>query len=212
METPAAHTLRKAERLCGKKDISRLFSEGKWGVGAHLRYCWVIRAEGSPAPRNDGGGICSACSAAAQDMTPDSVRREGDASPNRLLVSVPKRYFKRAVKRNLLKRRMREAYRLQKELLGCRGVDFLLSWTSKEVGDWETVRDEVATALTRISKAVAKQRAMSDGNAAQPAKGRLTEAGADGASHLSTERVPACPEDSNAKQRIGLCAETDSAE
>ena len=158
METPAAHTLRKAERLCGKKDISRLFSEGKWGVGAHLRYCWVIRAEGSPAPRNDGGGLCSTCSAASRGTTPKAACEEGGIAPNRLLVSVPKRYFKRAVKRNLLKRRMREAYRLQKELLGCSGVDFLLSWTSKEVGDWEMVRDEVATALTRISKAVAKQR------------------------------------------------------
>ena len=31
---------------------------------------------------------------------------------NRLMVAVPKKYFKRAVRRNLLKRRLREAYRL----------------------------------------------------------------------------------------------------
>ena len=131
MATPAAHTLRKTERLCGKKDISTLFSKGKWGATAHLRYCWASRCGDSAASR--------------------------DTIPNRLLVSVSKRYFKRAVKRNLLKRRMREAYRLQKELLDCQGVDFLLSWTSKEVGDWTTVREEVAEALTRIGKAVAKQ-------------------------------------------------------
>ena len=132
MATPAAHTLRKTERLCGKKDISTLFSKGKWGATAHLRYCWASRCGDSAASR--------------------------DTIPNRLLVSVSKRYFKRAVKRNLLKRRMREAYRLQKELLDCEGVDFLLSWTSKEVGDWTTVREEVAEALTRIDKAVARQR------------------------------------------------------
>ncbi len=132
MATPAAHTLRKTERLCGKKDISTLFSKGKWGATAHLRYCWASRCGDSAASR--------------------------DTIPNRLLVSVSKRYFKRAVKRNLLKRRMREAYRLQKELLDCQGVDFLLSWTSKEVGDWTTVREEVAEALTRIDKAVARQR------------------------------------------------------
>lgn len=132
MATPAAHTLRKTERLCGKKDISTLFSKGKWGATAHLRYCWASRCGESAASR--------------------------DTIPNRLLVSVSKRYFKRAVKRNLLKRRMREAYRLQKELLDCQGVDFLLSWTSKEVGDWTTVREEVAEALTRIDKAVARQR------------------------------------------------------
>ena len=132
MATPAAHTLRKTERLCGKKDIATLFSKGKWGATAHLRYCWASRCGDSAASR--------------------------DTIPNRLLVSVSKRYFKRAVKRNLLKRRMREAYRLQKELLDCQGVDFLLSWTSKEVGDWTTVREEVAEALTRIGKAVARQR------------------------------------------------------
>ena len=37
----------------------------------------------------------------------------GGAEFNRLIVSVSKRSFKRAVKRNLLKRRMREAYRTQ---------------------------------------------------------------------------------------------------
>ena len=81
----------------------------------------------------------------------------GDGQPSRMLVSVPKRYFKRAVRRNLLKRRMREAYRTQKALLGCDGVDFMLAWSSKECGDWLTVRDEVAAALTRIGKA-ARQR------------------------------------------------------
>ena len=80
-----------------------------------------------------------------------------DGQPSRMLVSVPKRYFKRAVRRNLLKRRMREAYRTQKALLGCDGVDFMLAWSSKECGDWLTVRDEVAAALTRIGKA-ARQR------------------------------------------------------
>ncbi len=144
MATPAAHTLRKTERLCGKKDISTLFSKGKWGATAHLRYCWTHRNGDSAA--------------------------SSDTVPNRLLVSVSKRYFKRAVKRNLLKRRMREAYRLQKELLDCQGVDFLLSWTSKEVGDWTTVREEVAEALTRIDKAVARQRgALSSADGAKSA-------------------------------------------
>ena len=157
MATPAAHTLRKTERLCGKKDIATLFSKGKWGATAHLRYCWASRCGDSAASR--------------------------DTIPNRLLVSVSKRYFKRAVKRNLLKRRMREAYRLQKELLDCEGVDFLLSWTSKEVGDWTTVREEVAEALTRIDKAVARQRgavSSADGakSAAEQPSGEPDEAAA----------------------------------
>lgn len=40
--------------------------------------------------------------------------KKQDDMPVKLLVSVPKKRFKRAVKRNLLKRRMREAYRLNK--------------------------------------------------------------------------------------------------
>ena len=175
MAAPAAHTLRKSERLCGRKDISRLFSDGRWGVAGHIRYCWAARAEGYAASK-EGGRICNAGPEASHGTVPDSASGEDGFVQNRLLVSVSKRFFKRAVKRNLLKRRMREAYRLQKELLECSGVDFLLSWSSKEIGDWETVRGEVATALIRITRAVAKQRAESDGHAAQPAPGGLEEA------------------------------------
>ena len=69
---------------------------------------------------------------------------------SRLMVSVPKRYFKRAVKRNLLKRRMREAFRLQKELLGP-GVDILINYNAQEIADFETIRTEVASVLGRIA-------------------------------------------------------------
>lgn len=72
--------------------------------------------------------------------------------PNRVLVTVPKKHFKRAVKRNLLKRRMREAYRLQKSLLSASGVDFMLQYNSDEVAEFSVLREEVAAILCRISK------------------------------------------------------------
>ena len=58
--------------------------------------------------------------------------RDNGLAFSRILISVPKRNFKRAVKRNLLKRRIRESYRLQKELFGP-GLDILFIYTPKEV-------------------------------------------------------------------------------
>ena len=69
---------------------------------------------------------------------------------NRIMVSVPKKFFKRAVKRNLLKRRMREAYRLQKELLTATGIDLLLTYSHPEVADFATIYAEVTDILSRI--------------------------------------------------------------
>ncbi len=69
---------------------------------------------------------------------------------NRIMVSVPKKFFKRAVKRNLLKRRMREAYRLQKELLTATGIDLLLTYSHPEVADFATIYAEVTDILGRI--------------------------------------------------------------
>jgi ribonuclease P protein component len=42
---------------------------------------------------------------------------EVNSFPSRFAISVPKRRFKRAVKRNLLKRRTREAFRINKQIL-----------------------------------------------------------------------------------------------
>ena len=75
-----------------------------------------------------------------------------DSGRNRLMVSVPKKFFKRAVKRNLLKRRLREAYRLQKELLTASGIDLLLSYSHPEIADFATLIAEVTDILNRITR------------------------------------------------------------
>ena len=77
-----------------------------------------------------------------------------DTGLNRLMVSVPKKFFKRAVKRNLLKRRLREAYRLQKELLDATGIDLMLAYSHPEIADFATLRAEVADILQRISSSL----------------------------------------------------------
>ena len=76
------------------------------------------------------------------------LKRDDDA-PSRIVVSVPKRNFKRAVKRNLLKRRLRESYRLQKDLLGP-GVDILFVYLSREV----LTSGEIFADMTAVLKEV----------------------------------------------------------
>ena len=72
--------------------------------------------------------------------------------PSRIVVSVPKRSFKRAVKRNLLKRRIRESYRRQKSLLT--GTwDLLIVYTSREVLPYETIFADMTEMLCKMESA-----------------------------------------------------------
>lgn len=117
-------TLTKDERLSGKTAVGDLMKKGRWGYCGCLKYCWYC-----PEPK-DG------------------------ASPagHRIMVSVPKRSFKRAVKRNLLKRRLRESYRTQKELLACgKDVDILFFYNSAEVLDYSVISADVASILTTLN-------------------------------------------------------------
>ena len=83
------------------------------------------------------------------------VREEGGC--NRIMVSVPKKMFKRAVKRNLLKRRIREAYRVRKSLLvHSSGIDVIFIYNSQEVLCLEEISTLVETALKHIAKKTAK--------------------------------------------------------
>ena len=78
-----------------------------------------------------------------------------DDAPARIVVSVPKRYFKRAVKRNLLKRRIRESYRRQKDLLGP-GLDVLFVYSSAEVLPYEAIYADMTALLTRCAQSACR--------------------------------------------------------
>ena len=69
----------------------------------------------------------------------------------RIVVSVPKKLFRRAVKRNLLKRRIRESYRTQKALLAGSRVDLMFVYASKDVLDSSVIREAVGIILTSVS-------------------------------------------------------------
>ena len=77
------------------------------------------------------------------------VRSGADASC--ILVSVPKRNFKRAVRRNLLKRRIRESYRLQKQLLPV-PVDVMFVYQPREILPFADIYAAMTTVLSAIAE------------------------------------------------------------
>ncbi len=70
---------------------------------------------------------------------------------NRIMVSVPKRNFKRAVRRNLLKRRIRESWRLQKHLLSGTGTDILIFYISREILSYRDIHEAVGRMIARLN-------------------------------------------------------------
>ena len=83
----------------------------------------------------------------------------GNGHPyNRIMVSVGKKFFKRAVRRNLLKRRIREAYRLNKHLLPPQGIDILFIYSSKEILSSESISELVVKALGEISERTSEKK------------------------------------------------------
>ena len=67
-----------------------------------------------------------------------------------LVVSVPKRRFKRAVKRNLLKRRIREACR-RSALRDSFSGDMMIVYIGEKVEDYETIQSSVRFLIEKIA-------------------------------------------------------------
>lgn len=68
-----------------------------------------------------------------------------------VLVWAPKSLFKRAVKRNRLRRLMREAYRLHQELLGEAHCLIAFNYIDKEEQPFAVVEKAVCKALNKIA-------------------------------------------------------------
>ncbi len=83
---------------------------------------------------------------------------ERAGEPVEVLVSVPKRLFRRAVDRNRLKRLIREAYRHNKHIirqaLADRHIAMSFLWISNEMASFETVESKVRNLLQRISEEI----------------------------------------------------------
>ncbi|MEN8156411.1 MAG: ribonuclease P protein component [Bacteroidota bacterium] len=78
--------------------------------------------------------------------------------PSVMAVSVPKRLFKRAVDRNLLKRRIREVYRYRKPdlyaLLNKEGVQIrmVIQYRDRKITDFHTIEKGFERAISKITE------------------------------------------------------------
>lgn len=130
------HTLCKAERLHSKKLIEKLFG----GSHSHSMSAFPLRVV----------YLSPSASQETLEVTPAA----------QMLVSVPKRCFKRAVKRNRVKRQVREAFRQHKELLQGTPVVMGFIWLDSRLYPSALVEERVVSLLTRIKEKTDEQQAL----------------------------------------------------
>jgi ribonuclease P protein component len=125
------YTFNKNERLCSKKLIERLFAGGNKSFPTFpLRVVY---------------------------MPLSSEENIADIS---ILISVPKKRFKHAVKRNLVKRQIREAYRQNKhillDVLKAKETNFKIIlafiWLDNKIYSTKLVENKVKKLLTHIAE------------------------------------------------------------
>lgn len=120
--------LPRAARLRMDRDIGALFGEGRSGFVFPYRYYYRL------LPASD------------------------DVPAAAMLVSVPKKMFKRAVMRNLLKRRTREAFRLERAAVEMRlasegkRLQVAFVYSSREELPLTVLRGSVARILRRVAE------------------------------------------------------------
>ena len=124
----------KSEKLCSETTIKELFTKGK----AVSQYPFRVLLHTEEAPANPY----------------QAALYKGQGL--QVLISVPKRNHKLAVTRNLLKRRIREAWRLNRQNLtftpqpGIR-LSVALVYTGKEVSDFALISRKLVAALHKAS-------------------------------------------------------------
>ncbi len=92
-----------------------------------------------------------------KSATEGTSETEGSEKSNvAVLFTVPKKFHRRANKRNLLRRRVKEAYRLQKEIVigkvdVSKEIELALIYSTKEAHTYKTIRNAVRKILEHIS-------------------------------------------------------------
>lgn len=120
----------KQERLCSEKAIETLMHKGKRFSTDFFRITY--RSHSS---------------------------QDNNCGTNGVVISVPKKIFKHAVDRNLLKRRIRESYRLNKELLKIESgyVDLMVVYNCGIIMEYAAIEEEIRKILLHITASQAKK-------------------------------------------------------
>ncbi|MDB5240980.1 MAG: ribonuclease protein component [Spirosoma sp.] len=130
-------TFTKSERLCSKKVLGELFKKGSASGQPGLAqtfYLFPFRVLYLPQDPESPPGWPA------------------------IVITVPKRTFKRAVDRNLIRRRVREAYRLNKTSLAPNGTGPIKSspasiaflYTAKQIISFEEIEKGMKLALKKL--------------------------------------------------------------
>ena len=123
-------TFKKDERLCSVKVIEALFDRKNTANGGVFSYPMRVVFQPQISDQADS-------SLSTQNTT-------------QVLFSVPKRQFKDAVDRNLIRRRMKESYRLHKQLLiGNYSIAFI--YIGKEIENYKIIEKGMKSALRKIT-------------------------------------------------------------
>lgn len=124
------YRLPKEEKLCSRTKIEQLFAEGHSYAQYPLRIVYRIH------PKN----------------TPEELPQ--------FFISVPKRKFKRAVKRVWLRRRIRESYRLHKHIIPSmpdKTIDMAFLYVGADMQDYAHIEQRMIDILNKLAIIINKE-------------------------------------------------------